>query len=159
MSDNERKATTDVQQKRLNDFGTAIAEASADHEVGEAEIFDYYVDDRRAEHFDNDRLVETGPHEGLVVIFKTATGTAFTKWYKKPEPGDDYANLPVLLEYLEVDPHHLDDPTEMVGQRVPICRDHEGWEVDWETIDETVHADRRALDGAAEPSAIEGEGE
>lgn len=153
--DDTPRATTEQEQNRLADFAARVSESQLDANVGQAEIDDFWVDERKETHFGpKNQEVETGPHDGLVLSLTTTTGKAFSKWLKRPGPDEEGGDLFVLLEYLDLQPTDLSDPSEILGERVPVFHDHDDWKIDWEEVDQTVNQQRQ-LD-TTEPSTVGG---
>lgn len=145
MTDDESpRATTSAEQQKLDDFAARLSESQLDANVGQAEIADYWVDERRETHFGpKNQEHETGPYDGLVFLFETTTGKTFTKWLKRPGPDEQGGELFVLLEYLDLQPTDIDNPETVLGERVPVFHDHDEWQIDWEEIDQTVQERRQ----------------
>lgn len=127
------------EQQKLSDFAAQLSENQLDAEVAQAEIADYWVDERTEEHFGpKNQRVETGPYDGLVFLLETTSGKRFTEWLKRPEPDEKGGDLFVLLEYLDLQPVDLDTPDAVLDERVPVFHDHGDWTIDWEEIDQTL---------------------
>ena len=138
MSEHERKVADEEVQSEINEFVQGMTEQQIDAEAGEAELWDMFVDG-------------PGDEDGLVMIFETTTGNRFTKWMEQPDPGEQLADLNMILRYMEVDRR---EPQTWLGETIPIEYDRhtDEWEINWREIERILaeRSDRALEEGKAD---------
>lgn len=127
----------------IDDFADDLRNVKLDDQMQWAAVRSAEPMTREAFYESVDPSDDHASDEGLAVTFELASGDDFDCWWVKPDEWVLTDNLVLLLATWGLDPGDLsqlngDDET----WEVPVTWTHDGWQPDWERVEERLRAQR-----------------